>query len=181
MLRRTVPFLIAAVLGLVPHAVQAQAAAPAEARKAAMQAVSFLAGHWEGTGWMRRGPGEPQKFQSVEDVEARLGGTILTIEGRHWDSDPNVFVHHAFAVLSANAAGDGYDFRSYLADGRDGTYRGALKDGAFVWEMSPAEGSQIRYTIRVADGKWHEVGEFSRDGKTWAQFFGMDLERKPAP
>lgn len=175
------PFLIAALLGLVPYAAFAQAPPPAAPRKAAMQAVSFLAGHWEGSGWMRRGPGEPQKFQSVEQVESRLEGTILTIEGRHWDSDPNVLVHHAFAVLSANAAGDGYEFRSYLADGRDGTYTGAVSEGAFVWRMSTPDGSQIRYTIRVEGEKWHEVGEIARDGKTWMQFFAMDLERKPAP
>lgn len=165
-----------AVTSVTSHAEPA-AAPPGSA---AMAAVSFLVGNWEGSGWMRRGPGEPQRFQSLEIVESRLGGAILTIEGRHWDSDPNVFVHHAFAVLSPNAAADGYDFRSYLADGRGGMFQGRVAAGDFIWEMSPPDGSKIRYTIHVEGTKWHEIGEMSRDGKTWMQFFQMDLERKAA-
>jgi len=32
---------------------------------AAMRAISFFEGTWEGTGWMRRGPTEPQQFRSL--------------------------------------------------------------------------------------------------------------------
>jgi len=170
--------ILAAVLCAAP--LQSRAQAPSTPQpSAAMKAVAFLAGHWEGQGWMRRGPGEPQRFQSVEQVEPRLDGSILTIEGRHWESDPKVLVHNAFAVLSASPSGEGYDFRSYLADGRGGSFPAKVVDGAFVWQMSPAEGTQIRYTIRVDGAKWHEVGEMSRDGTTWMQFFGMDLQRQP--
>lgn len=43
-----------------------------------------------------------------------------------------------------------------------------------------AKASTPEYTIHVEGSKWHEVGEMSRDGKTWMQFFQMDLERKAA-
>lgn len=30
-----------------------------------------------------------------------------------------------------------------------------------------------------ANGAWHEVGEFSRDGATWTQIMEMRLRRDP--
>jgi hypothetical protein len=160
--------------------VTAQPVQPAPASLDSMRALSFLEGAWEGEGWIRMGPGEPTRFTSKETVESRLGGRILTVEGLHHASaDPSRVVHHAFAVVSHNAAAARYRFQTHLADGRGGDYPGELKDGAFVWGMEHPMAGRIRYTIRVREGRWHEVGESSRDeGKTWTQFFEMTLARK---
>jgi hypothetical protein len=48
----------------------------------------------------------------------------------------------------------------------------------FKWSYEPQPGVHIRYLITVADATWREVGEFSRDGKTWRQFFEMTLKRQ---
>jgi hypothetical protein len=150
---------------------------PPDAGLQAMRALSFLEGRWEGQGWMRQGPGEPTRFKSQETVEARFGGRILTVDGLHHDAASDRVVHHAFAVLSYDQGAGRYRFQSYLADGRDGDYPGELKDGVFVWRMEHPQAGRIRYTIRVQDGRWHEVGESSRDGASWTQFFEMTLTR----
>ena len=36
---------------------------------------------------------------------------------------------------------------------------------------------RVRYTIRVEDDLWREVGEFSPDGERWNQFFEVNLRR----
>jgi mono/diheme cytochrome c family protein len=47
----------------------------------------------------------------------------------------------------------------------------------FNWGFSPPNGGEIRYSIVIEYGVWHEVGEFSRDGESWHQFFEMRLTK----
>jgi hypothetical protein len=143
----------------------------------AMAALSALEGRWAGEGWMRQGPGEPQSFRGQETVEKRLAGQLLTIEGIHRAGQPEHVVHHAFAVISYNASTGRFRFLSFLADGRAGDYEGQLKDGAFVWGFENPQQGQVRFTIRVSNEEWHEIGEATRDGLQWSQFFEMKLRR----
>ena len=143
---------------------------------AAMQAISFFEGDWEGEGWMRRGPAEPTRFRSSETVESRLDGRVLIVEGLHHGTESGEVVHHALATISYDPDAGLYRFRSHLQDGRAGDHTGQLEDGAFVWGFEVPSG-RIRYTIRIADGHWSEIGEFSADGEQWSQFFGMELDK----
>lgn len=144
---------------------------------AAMQAISFFAGSWEGEGWMRRGPTEPTPFRSSERVESRLGGRLLIVEGLHHDKESDQVVHHAVATISYDAETSKYRFLSHLEDGRSGDYLGQLEDGAFVWGYEVPHG-KIRFNIRITEDHWSETGEFSADGAQWNQFFAMELDRK---
>ena len=144
----------------------------------AMKAVSFLAGRWEGEGWMRQGPGDPQSFRSLELIESRLDGRVLIVEGIHHGGDPEEIVHHALATISYDPEAALYRFRSHLASGESGDYQQAqLEDDAFVWGFEVPGRGRVRYTIRVEDDLWREVGEFSPDGERWNQFFEMNLRR----
>ena len=143
---------------------------------AAMQAISFLTGEWEGSGWMQRGPGEPHRVDSREMVESRLDGRVLLVEGLHYAEGTQEVVHHAMAVLSYDPETKGYRFRSHLNNGRAGDYSAKLDGGNFVWMME-VPGRSIRYTIKIEGNQWNEVGESSTDGETWIQFFQMDLTR----
>lgn len=149
---------------------------PLSAAKAdPMADLGFLVGEWEGEGWIRRGPDDTHRFHSRETVEARLGGRILTVHGRHHDFESGAIVHDAFAVISAREGG--YRFSSYLSDGRSGEYVGWLEEGDFIWEMSLPEVGKIRYTLKVDTDTWNEVGRMSRDGENWHEIFGMQLTR----
>lgn len=159
---------------LLPAAEEGAAADP---RLEAMQALPDLLGTWEGEGWMRRGPGEPTRFHSTETVESRLGGQVWLVEGVHRAEEGGATVHHALAMISWDPADGDYDFRSFVAGRGGGNFTGRVEDGAFVWRMETPDGGRIRYTIRVEDGTWREVGAFSRDGETWNDFFGMELQR----
>lgn len=142
----------------------------------AISKLSFLEGTWIGSATMRRGPGEPAAMTSRETVSSKLGGRVLLIEGVHHSGSPERLVHHALGVVSYDATTGGYRMRSYLATGQDGEYPGEIKDGAFVWGMETPNG-KIRYTIRVVDGQWKEIGEIERGG-TWMPFFEMTLRKE---
>ena len=164
-----------ALLLAIPTLLSAQAPPPAPGVPEAMLRLAPLVGTWTGEGWIRRGPGEPQRFKGKEVVEARLDGRVLLVEGRHLDAKDGHPVHQAFAVISQDEAG-GYHFRSHLADGRSGDYRAEWRDGAFVWYMEIPQAGRMRYTIRIEGSRWKEIGEMERDGK-WLPFFGMEMTR----
>ncbi len=143
----------------------------------AMTRLASMVGQWQGTGWMRRGPGEPRHTSSLETVESRLGGRLLLVEGLHHSkNDPSQVVHHAFGVISYDPENGRYRFRTHLTNGQSGDHEMRLEGQDILWFLDTPRG-KIRYTIRIQDGEWHETGEFSADGESWQEFFGMDLER----
>lgn len=170
---RLIRSLVLALLAAVPLA---HADPGADAGMEAMNAIAFLEGRWEGSGWMQRGPEERHTFTSTESVERRLDGRLLIVEGLHHGPNDEV-VHHAMAVISYDDGEGTYRFRSYMAGGEANDCEGALSDGAFVWGMRTERG-RVRFTITVEDDAWHEVGHFSPDdGGSWLPFFEMTLER----
>lgn len=143
----------------------------------AMHAIGFFEGRWEGDGWSRMGPGEPQPFRSSEVVESRLDGRVLIVEGLHHGVELGEVVHHALATISWDSESATYSFRSHLASGRSGDHQAELVDGKFIWGMEIPNRGRLRYTIQIENDEWHEIGEFSGDGVEWNQMFQMDLKR----
>ncbi|MBK7294706.1 MAG: hypothetical protein IPI84_13250 [Holophagaceae bacterium] len=141
-----------------------------------MVRLAPMAGRWAGEGWVRMGPGEPERFKGTETVASQLGGHILVVEGKHMAATDGRLVHHAYAVISHDAVAGTYRFRSHLANGRGGDYKGEWKDEAFVWSMEVPRLGTLRYTIRFQAGVWDEIGEMQREG-AWVKFFEMHMKR----
>jgi hypothetical protein len=164
--------LIAVVLAA---GAMAQQPKPPTAQLDEMKKASFLLGRWKGSGTMEMAPGQRHTFNQTEDVESKLGGLLVVIQGEG-KSDAGRVGHQAFAVLSYQEPG-GFHFRSWDQFGRTIDAPATFKDGTFVWSMQ-AGPSHMRYTIHVgSDGQWREIGEMSMDGTTWRKFFEMTLDR----
>lgn len=157
---------------------------PGQANREAMKKLDFLVGKWKGEATMTLGPDRKEKFTQTEDVEYRLGGTILVVEGvgtgKLPGQDKEGVVFNAFAVMSYDAQKKEYGVRAYRAEGVsvDGYVKPA--DKGLVWGFKePQRGFDIRYTVKITDkGEWHEVGEMSMDGgKTWRHFFEMTVAK----
>lgn len=146
-----------------------------DARLEAMKAVPDLVGKWEGSGWMRQGPGEPAQFVGEENVEARLGGRVLIVEGKHYTPDRSRVVHHALAALSYDPEKSAYRFDTWLAAATGGSFPAKVEDGALIWERPNPE-RPMRFVIRVANDTWNEIGEIQVEG-TWRKFFEMNLKK----
>lgn len=155
--------------------VWAQTSPSVSTRTTEMKKLDYMVGEWKGTGWMER-PGARETFAGTETIQSKLGGLALLVEGKFKDKDGKV-VHETLAVISYDEKTKNYNFRTYLANGSVGDHELKLIEGGWQWGTSFPQG-QIRFTFKLTDkGEWHEIGEFSQDGKSWRQFLQMDLQR----
>lgn len=174
--------MVAAGLGLGGGgglAGQALPPVPAE-----MEALGWLVGEWEGSGWIEEG-GRRGEFRGTERVERRMGGRVLVVEGSFTaNMGPElgeVPVHQALGVISWDARAGHHVFRTYTARGGQGeAHEAEVADGRVVWGYDDPRMGRVRYTLtRTAEGAWREEGHASSDGgETWRSFFAMELRRR---
>lgn len=180
-MRPIIPTL-AVLLLAAPAAAQPPADAAADAA-AQMQRLAFLHGTWRGEAVTSMGPGREERASVLETAQPKLEGSVLLVEGLGWQGTQGAadyrVVHNALAVVSYDARRGGWAMRAYRGGGwvdADVT----VGDGEMVWAFDQPGVGRIRYTIRLnEEGRWHEVGDMSRDGQRWHRFFEMRLTREP--
>jgi hypothetical protein len=126
-----------------------------ETQRAAMKKLEFMTGKWSGDATVARGPGQPLQIRQTEDVQYKLDGLILLIEGTGRNADGKV-VFNALAVVSYDEAGGVYRMRSY-SGGRQLDTELKLNGQGFEWgfEAGPAK---INNVMRLSEnGEWIEV------------------------
>ena len=177
-MRLQLPILLIALLLLwLPSAAQAQSASIAAAH---LDRVGFLEGRWEGTGWIDLGPAGRHEFRQQEEVRRTAAGAVMVIEGEGVESLPQGGerqVHNAFAVLSWDPGAERYRIRAWRGDGAEVEDSPEIAASSLVWGFQGPHGPQVRFTVRIVDEVWHEVGEHSMDGETWRPFLEMHLRR----
>ena len=136
---------------------------------------STMLGNWEGEGWSMMGPDQRVEFNQTEQIEAKAGGTVISVTGTGRDPETNEISFEAFATAAYNAEGNvvwtAYNGGNALA------LEPEFTDTTFIWGFD-VEGGEVRYTITVEGDTWEQVGEFSPDGgETWFPNFGMTLTR----
>lgn len=151
-----------------------------EKNKEKMLVFKDMVGNWKGDGNLQKGRDSSQKSLVDENVQTKLDGMLLVVEGTGKLADGSgKVVHHAFGVLSYDALADQYKFRAYLVDGRSAdAWFNVVGENKFQWGFD-VPGGKIRYTIVIdaAAKTWNETGEFSRDEKTWFKTFEMNLKK----
>jgi hypothetical protein len=172
-------WLVLAVVAGVALPVRAQGPPDPKPAIEAVKSVAFLEGRWSGEGWYQMGPGPKEEYTQAETIETKLDGAVLLIEGMGHSKGENARkVHHALAVISYDPVQKGLVFSSFLAGRPRLDVVPKVGANTFEWGFSPPNGGQIRYTIKVENGTWHELGEYSRDGQTWQPFMDMKLKRQ---
>ena len=87
-------------------------------------------------------------------------------------------IFEALATISYDAETKQYQMRAF---GPEGALDPKLEAGekSLVWSFTTRT-EKRRYTAKLDEqGKWFEIGERSTDdGKTWAKFVEMTLEKK---
>jgi hypothetical protein len=175
------PILFLTLFALITSSALAQPSGPPAASLNEMAKLKFLVGSWKGTGWMEFAPGQKQPFNSSEQVDLKLDGLLLLIEGIHHVSLPaeqrELKVHHALATITYDAARKDYAVRASKATGESVDARGRYEDGAFIWGFQDPRMGHLRLTIRLVGGKWQEIGERSADGRMWTKYLEMNLAK----
>lgn len=143
-------------------------------KKLEMKKVEKFIGKWVGTGWKQVGP-KRENVTGSEIVQRKLDGLALLIEGRFVDSAGEV-KHETLAIMAYDEAQRTHRFKSFLHNGLSGEYDLRIIPEGFEWGF-PVTGGMVRFSIKLDNDTWHEIGEFSRDGTTWIKTLEMTLKR----
>jgi hypothetical protein len=124
------------------------------AQRDAMKKLAFLAGHWSGPVTIVRGPGEPLHLTQTENIEYKLDGLVLLIEGGSTAADGKM-QFQALASIAYDDASHTYRFRAYN-EGRYLDTELTVQPEGFSWGFD-AGPAKIRNTMQLtAKGEWQE-------------------------
>jgi hypothetical protein len=129
---------------------------------AAMKEVGFLVGKWAGEARLLRGPAESVELLQTEEVQYKLDGLILVIEGvGRAKSDGQPFLQ-AFGIVSYDDESGTYRMRAFN-DGRFlETQMKLLEEGkGMTWGFELGE-IRTNSVLRINErGEWTELAEIT--------------------
>jgi len=172
-------FLAAAVVISFPLSVAAQqpVSNSAEVQREAMRKLSFLAGHWSGTVAIARGPGEPLHLTQTEDVEYKLDGLVLLVQGKSTSADGKV-MFSSLATIAYDDASQTYHFRAY----NDGHYLDtelSVPANGFSWGFTAGPAHIVNTMQLTGKGEWGEVTDVTVGGNPPHRSVDMLLHHQP--
>lgn len=144
-----------------------------DAQRTAMQPLADMAGIWRGKATMTLPTGK-HVITQTERVGPFLGGSVMVMEGRGYESDGRVGFN-ALGIVSYDPSTRAYTMRAY-AQGHAGNFPFELTDDGYKWSIK-AGPATVHYTATIKDGRWHEVGVRDMPGGESIRFFEMTLER----
>lgn len=154
------PLALTALLfaALLAPALNASAQAPsAAAQRGAMQRLAFLTGHWSGPITISRASGEPLHLTQTEDVQFKLDGLVLLVEGASHNPDGKV-VFRAIATISFDDTTRMYHFRAYN-DGRYLDTELTVPASGFSWKFAAGPVEIVNTMHLTGKGEWAETTE----------------------
>jgi hypothetical protein len=120
-----------------------------------MKKVSFMAGKWSGDATVQRGPGGPIKLRQSEDIQYRLDGLVMIIEGTGRDIESGKVLFNALAVVNYDDVKKQYRIRAYN-DGRQVDAELEVSDHGFAWGFASGP-AQVRNVMILNDkNEWAE-------------------------
>jgi hypothetical protein len=167
-------FLVSFSLALV-----AQQPAPSsqDVQRESMHKLSFLAGAWSGPVTVVRGPGEPLHLTQTEDVQYRLDGLVMLIEGKGTSPDGKV-MFNALATVSYDDASHSYRFRAY----HDGHYLDTellVTANGFSWQFQAGPAHIVNTMQLTKNSEWSEVTEAKVGSNPPLHAVEMLLQHRP--
>ncbi|MBX2966224.1 MAG: hypothetical protein KF845_08780 [Cyclobacteriaceae bacterium] len=158
---------------------KAQGTAP-ENLKQEMQKLAYMAGKWKGEASIRQQNGTLLNINQEEDIQYKLDGTVLLIEGTGRNPENNAVVFNALAVVSYNQYTKEFKMKSHVMDGNSTeAYFKIIEENHVEWGFETPQKAKIRYNIvlKPENKSWVEKGEYSPDGNTWYPFMEMKLTK----
>jgi hypothetical protein len=128
-----------------------------DVQREAMRKLSFLAGHWSGPVTIARGPGEALHLTQTEDVQYKLDGLVLLIEGKSTSADGKI-LFSALATIAYDDVTHTYQFRAY----HDGHYLDtelSVPANGFSWSFTAGPAHIVNTMHLTGKGEWDEVTE----------------------
>jgi len=133
-----------------------------EAQRAAMAKLGFLIGKWSGEARIFRGSGEPLDLTQTEEVQYKLEGLILMIEGVGRSKSDGKPALQALGIISYNDEAGTYRMRAYN-DGRYLETEVKLSETGkgLTWGFAVGE-IKTNSVLRINEkGEWTELAEIT--------------------
>jgi len=144
--------------------------------------LEFMLGTWNGEGWIMMGR-EKKEFNQTEVIEPKAGQRLFLVDGIGYAKGDTLgdAIHKAFGIISYNEARGAVTMLAFTEkQGRLETELQTIGEKRLQWSFKNDQGGTIRFSEDFSqDGLWKEIGEYSRDGEHWYQFFEMKLVRQP--
>jgi hypothetical protein len=145
------------------------------AQRAAMKKLDFLVGKWSGEARMLRGPGEPLVMKQTEEVQYKLGGLLLVIEGVGiTDGKPSL---QALGIVSYDDESGTYHMRAFN-DGRFLETEVKLIDKGFTWGFALGQ-YRTSSAMRIDEkGNWTEFHEIAIGAQAPRKYMELSVSRE---
>jgi hypothetical protein len=124
------------------------------------------------------GPTASLSLRQSEDVAWGSKGTLLVIRGtgRFLETGtPGAIAFEAIALIWVDERTGELRMRAHN-DGRSIDAEVELRPDTLLWGFA-VPGGRVRYTIAYNADRWHEIGEFLREGAPPFRTIEMDLRR----
>jgi hypothetical protein len=168
------PFVLA--LAALTLGAQAPQGPNLAAQREAMKKLGFLAGKWSGPGTVIRA-GEPFKLTQSEEVQFKLDGLVMLVEGTGRGPGGEV-VFRAMATISYDDASSTYRFRAYSEGRYLDTDLKVLPKG-FVWGFTSGPVKVVNTMDLTDKGEWHEITEVTAGNAPPRKTLDMTLKHLP--
>src|SRR5215469_6404219 len=157
-------------------AVEQPASNSVQLQREAMHKLAFLVGRWSGPITIVRGP-EPLRLTQSEDVEYKLDGLVMQIEGKSTGSDGKP-QFQALATIAFDDATHAYRFRAYNDGHYVDTELRVLADG-FSWGFAAGPAHTVNTMHLTSKGEWQEVTEVTVENNPPRRSVDMLLQHQP--
>jgi len=167
------------LLAATTISLNAQERANPERQREAMKRVAFLAGQWQGEATVTVGGGPGRKVNQTEDVQFRLGGLVLLVEGTGRDPRTGDVVFNALATISFDDVAGKYRFRAF----NDGNYLDTeliVRENGVEWGYTRGPAVVTNVMKLDVDGRWVEFTDVSVGGGPSRRVAEIRVARKPA-
>ena len=147
-----------------------------QSQREAMHKLAFLVGRWSGPVTIVRGP-ESLHFTQSEDVQYKLDGLVMLIEGKSTGADGTA-QFQALATITFDDATDAYRFRAYTDGHYADTEMTVLRDG-FSWGFSAGPVHIVNTMHLTSTGEWQEITEMKVGNNPPQRSVEMLLQHQP--
>jgi hypothetical protein len=150
-----------------------------EKQRTAMKKLGFLTGTWSGEAHVQRFAGEPVTLTQTEEVQYKLDGLVLVIEGTGRTAMDQIPVVQALGIISYDDATGTYGIRAWN-DGRILESEVQLLDDgkSLRWGFGVGE-IRSRSVLKIdKDGQWTEVAEVVIGSQPPRKLMDLTVRRK---
>lgn len=146
-------------------------------QREAMKKLGFLSGHWSGPITVRRGPGEPLHLTQTEEIQYKLDGLVLLVEGTSRNSDDKV-LFNALATISFDEVAHVYRFRAYNDGHYVDTELTVIANG-FSWGFVSGPAHIVNAMHLTDKGEWAETTDATFGSNPPMRSVDMLLQHHP--